>query len=60
MLVVINAKILHHSFTSTICENFKSVFFYLYSAKENVESRIQVSFEQLKELKFGVLSLNNT
>ena len=38
-------------------------FFFTYivqSAKENVESRIQVSFEQLKELKFGVLSLNNT
>ena len=35
-------------------------FFYLHSAKENVESCIQVSFEQLKELKFGVLSLDNT
>ena len=59
MLVVINAKILHHSLISTICENFKSVF-YLHSAKENVESCIQVSFEQLKELKFGLLSLDNT
>ena len=50
MLVTIDAKILHHSFISTIDKNFKPVF-YISSANENLETCIQVSFEKLKELK---------
>ena len=42
MLVVIYAKILHNRFIPTIYENFKSVFFYLFSANENSEACIQV------------------
>ena len=44
MLVVIYAKILHHSFNSTICDNFKSGF-YLSSGNENLETCIKVWFE---------------
>ena len=41
MLVIIYAKILHHSFILTIHGNFESVF-YLSSAQENLETYIQV------------------
>ena len=45
MLVVIYAKILHHSFIRTIYKNFKSVFFYLSRTHDNLETCIQVWFE---------------
>ena len=48
MLVVMYAKILHHSFIRTIYEN---QFCYLSSANKILETCIQVWFEQLKELK---------
>ena len=51
MLVVIYAKILDHSFISTIYENYKPVSFYLSGVNENLETCVQVWFEQLKYLK---------
>ena len=46
MLVVIYAKILHHSFIRTINENFN-----LSRANENLETCTQIWFDQLKKLK---------
>ena len=40
---------LPHSFFSTICENFKSVFYWS-SGNKNLETCMQVWFEQFKEL----------
>ena len=53
---ILYSKILHHSFISTICENFKYFFFFFFfwllsSGDENLETCVQVWFEQLKELK---------
>ena len=49
MLVVIYAKILHHSFITIIYERFNSIFLYLSCANENWETCIPVWFEQLKK-----------
>ena len=57
MLVVIYAKILHHSFTPTIYENFKSVLISfnfksdLFRANENLEICMPVWIVQLNESK---------
>ena len=48
ILVVIYAKILHHSFVPTTSENFKSIF-YLSCTKENLKICVPVWFEQLRE-----------
>ena len=48
-LVIVYAKILHHSFIPTIYENFESIFFYLSDANKNLETYPPVWFDQLKE-----------
>ena len=51
MLVVIYAKILHHSFIPTIYENFKSVFFLLIYDKRkpgNLHTRLILAIERIK------------
>ena len=51
MLVVIYVKLLNYSFIPTIYKNFKSVFFTYLVKMKNLETCIQVGFEQLKESK---------
>ena len=49
-LVVIYAKILHHSFIPIISKNFISAC-YIFRVNENLETSISILFVQLKELK---------
>ena len=61
MLVVIDAKILHHIFISTIYENFESFFFFTYVGQTKTwKLACQFDLRNSKvKSTFEVLSLGN-